>query len=142
MYNACRSSIRMPCRYAIDKARRLVITTLSGRVTFDEAKAHQTELAQDPDFSREYSQLLDGTTITSLELSPAQIRVLAQRRMFSSASRRAVVATNPAFFGVGRMLQTYLDLAKAQEQVSVFYDRESALRWLGLDGDLPPDRTA
>jgi hypothetical protein len=132
----------VPCRYVIDKTRSLVITTLSGLVTFEEAKAHQDRLAEDPDFSREFSQLLDGTTITGLELSTAQLRELAQRRMFSSVSRRALVLINPAFFGVGRMLQTYLDLAKAQEQISVFYDRESAWRWLGLQADPLADQSA
>jgi hypothetical protein len=127
----------MPIRYVIDKERRLVITTASGVLTFAEAKAHQDQLANDPDFSADFSQLLDATAVTAIELSTQEIQMLARRRFFSAASRRALVATNPAVFGVGRMLQTYLDLAKAQEQVSVFYDLDSARKWLGLESAPP-----
>jgi hypothetical protein len=127
----------MPCGYVIDKERHLVITTASGLVTYAEAKAHQDQLAADPEFSRDFNQLLDATTVSSLELSALQIRELARRRLFSAASRRALVATNPAVFGVGRMLQTYLDLAKAEEKVGVFYSIDSAVKWLGLENNPP-----
>lgn len=114
-----------------------MITTASGNVTFAEAMAHQDQLSRDPEFSQDFSQLLDATTVSRLDLSALQIRELARRRMFSATSRRALVANNPAVFGVGRMLQTYLDLAKAEEKVAVFYSRSSALKWLGLENDPP-----
>jgi hypothetical protein len=125
----------MPCHYVIDKELRLVVTTASGRLTFAEAKAHQDQLANDADFRDDFSQLLDATAVTTVELSTQEIQMLSRRRLFSAASRRAMVATNPAVFGVGRMLQTYLDLAKAQEQVAVFYDLASARKWLGLESN-------
>ena len=124
----------MPCRYVIDKERKLVITKAWGVLTFAEAMAHQDQLAVDPEFSREFSQLIDATAVTAIEASTPEVRKLAARRLFSSVSRRALVATNPAFYGIGRMLQSYLELAKAEEQVAVFRDLESALKWLGLEG--------
>jgi hypothetical protein len=125
----------MPCRYVIDKERRLVVTTAWDRVTFAEARAHQEQLANDPDFNQNFNQLVDASAVSSLDASPQEIQTLSSRRLFSSASRRAFIATNPVVFGMGRMLQTYLEIAKAQEQICIFYDRSSALEWLGLLSD-------
>jgi hypothetical protein len=135
LYNALPELPLVSIDYVIDKERRLVVTTASGRVTFAEAKSHQDRLAEDPDFDETFSQLLDATAATSVEVSVEQLRMLAMRRMFSASSRRAFVATNPAVFGVGRILQSYLEIARAEVQVSVFYDRASALKWLGLEHD-------
>src|SRR5208282_5677900 len=62
-------SPRMPARYVIDKQRRLVISTAWGHLTFAESRAHQDQLARDPDFSPTFDQLLDATAITTIELS-------------------------------------------------------------------------
>jgi hypothetical protein len=130
----------MPCSYVIDKERRLVITNASGRVTFAEGKAHQDRLRSDPDFSETFDQLLDATEATTIEITTEQIRELARRPIFSSSSRRAFVATQPVVFGIGRMLQAHLEIAKMVEagQAQVFYDRTAALKWLGLETDPVP----
>jgi hypothetical protein len=128
----------MPCRYVIDKERRLVVTTAWDRVTFAEAKAHQDQLANDPAFDPDFDQLLDASAAVAIDASLQEIQTIACRRLFSSASRRAFVAIEPVVFGMGRMLQTYLEIAKAKEQIRVFYDRSSALEWLGLQSDPTP----
>lgn len=46
----------MPCRYDIDKDRRLVISTGWDRLPFAEAKARQDQLGIDPDFNSEFNQ--------------------------------------------------------------------------------------
>ncbi len=122
----------MPCQYVIDKARRLVITTGWDRVTFAEAKALQDGLMSDPQFDSSFHQLIDGSAVTSMEMSPDEIRMIGSRRFFSPTSRRAVVATRPAVFGIARMMQAFHESGKADAEVSVFYDRQSALEWLGL----------
>jgi hypothetical protein len=125
----------MPCCYAIDKARRLVITTAWDRVTFADAKGHQDELYADPAFSRDFNQLIDATAVTHIDASADEIRMLASRNIFSPESRRAIVANQPLIFGIGRMLQAYFNMAVGKEQANVFYNREAALKWLG-DEDL------
>ena len=62
----------MPVRYVIDGERRLVVSAASGRVTFDEFKAHQDQLSRDPAFSADFNQLLAGTEVTALDLSTAK----------------------------------------------------------------------
>ncbi len=125
----------MPVRYVIDKERRLVITTAWERVTFAEARAHQEQLANDPDFDREFDQLVDASTVIAIDASPQEVQTLSNRKLFSNVSRRAFIATHPVVFGMGRMLQTYHEIAKAKGQICVFYDRPSALKWLGLQSD-------
>jgi hypothetical protein len=122
----------VPCRYVIEKTRRLVITTGWDQVTFAEAKALQEQLESDPEFDSGFDQLIDGSAVTSLEMSQHEIRMIASRRLFSPSSRRAVVATKPAVFGIARMMQAFHDSGKQEAEISVFYERQSALKWLGL----------
>ena len=123
----------MPCRYVIDKHRRLVTTTAWERISFSEARAHQDQLSKDPDFSPSFDQLLDATAVTAVDMSAQEIRELTRRYIFSPQSRRAFVASQPVVFGIGRMMQSYLEVAKPGAlpgNVNVFYDLNSALKWL------------
>lgn len=122
----------MPVRYVIDSERRLVVSTASGRVTFDEFKAHQDQLSSDPAFSADFNQLLDGTEVTGLDLSTDEVIKMTRRRVFSPASKRAFVAPQPAIFGVARMAEVYHEISKSSSQIRVFHDLPSALNWLDL----------
>lgn len=121
----------MPCRYAIDKKRRLVISKGWDRLTYAEMKAHQDQLLVDSDFDPEFNQLLDATAVTSLELSTEEMQMLAKRRVFSPKSRRAWVASEPAVYGMGRLAAVHHDSANAPTEFVAFYDIPSALDWLG-----------
>jgi hypothetical protein len=124
----------MPVEYVIDDERQLVITTASNRVTFAEARAHQERLKDDPRFHPEFNQLLDATGVTALDISNDEAKVIARNSpYFSASSRRAWVASNPFLFGMGRMIGIHREIAGGEEQFRVFYDREQALKWLGLD---------
>jgi len=122
----------MPCSYVIDKQRRLVITTGVDHLSFAEMKAIQNQLESDPNFDSSFNQLIDMTRATTLDLSIDQAKVIANRQHFSSASRRAFVATSPAIFGMGRLMEAYHSMAKKPAHVCVFSNREEALQWLGL----------
>ena len=126
----------MPCRYVIDKERRLVISTGWDRVTFSEIKVHQDQLLSDPDFSPEFDQLADGTAVTALDLSIDEAKEVARRKLFSPTSKRAFVGSSPAIYGMLRLAGTYHEMSKESSKVSVFHDLPSALQWLGLK-DLP-----
>jgi hypothetical protein len=131
----------MPVESFINEERRLVVTTAWDHVTFEEFAAHQDRLLSDPDFNPDFDQLLDGTKVTGLDVSIEEIKALARRGVFSPTSRRAFVTSNPTFFGMGRVAQSYFALAPSPSQVSVFYDLPSALDWLGLnESDIEPNR--
>lgn len=121
----------MPCRYVIDKKRRLVISTGWDRLTFPEMRAHQDQLLADSDFDPEFNQLLDATAITSLEVSASEMKTLAERKVFSPKSRRAWVASQPAVYGMGRLASAYHDSVNTPTEFVAFYDIASALEWLG-----------
>src|SRR6516162_10753503 len=119
----------MPYRYVIDKERRLVVSTGWNCVTFAEAKSHQEQLLNDPDFNPEFNQIVDATAVTALDLSVDEIRTIVNRRIFSPTSKRAFVAAQPFVYGMGRMMTTYIEMSKAISETSMFHDLPSALKW-------------
>ena len=119
----------MPIRYTIDKERRLVISTGEGGITYDEIRNHQMRLVKDLDFDASFNQLIDLTGAASLEISGKEAVVIAQQPIFSNSSRRAFVASKPAIFGMGRLMQVYQE---RHAQVHIFHDLDSARKWLGL----------
>jgi len=132
----------MPCHYVIDKERCLVISTGVGVVTFDEMKAHQDQMRNDPDFSPKFNQLIDATAVTSVSLTRSGAQELTFRNIFSPSSRRALVATKPAIFGMGRLLMTYLEMSDTPSEAQAFYSLAPALKWLGVDASAIPAKNA
>jgi len=129
----------MPIRSAIYKEKRLVVTIEEGRVTFGDMAANHDRLLTDPDFDPEFNQLSDATLATDTDLSAGNARTLYERKVFSTAARRAVVAPTSFSYGIARMLQTYIELSRNGPLVAVFRDRPSALMWLGVsEEDLRP----
>jgi hypothetical protein len=122
----------MAVRYVIDKERRLVISTATDCLTFADATAHQQQLVNDPEFNPDFDQILDGTRVTSLDLSVDQTRTLARREMFSATSRRAFVASNTAIFGMARLFGIYHEMSKSPSNFRAFHDMSAALEWLGV----------
>ncbi len=125
----------MSVRSVIYKEKRLVVTIEEGLVTFKDMVANHDRLLNDPDFDPEFNQLSDASLATDTDLSSKNIRSLYQRRVFSPASRRAVVAPNAFTYGMARMLQSYVELSRASVSVQIFRDRASALKWLGVSED-------
>ena len=125
----------MPCKYVIDREKRLVITSAWDRVTFAEVITLQDQLRADPEFNPDFDQLVDASAVTGIDATVEEVKKAASRRTFSSVSRRAFVATNPEVFAMGRLLGAHLGMGRVPQQVHVFYDVPSALEWLGLDQD-------
>ncbi len=123
----------MPARYVILKEQKLVVSIGWDRLTFADFTNQQEQFLADPDFDPSFDQLVDGSRVTALDLSVEQAKIISRRAIFLPSSRRAVVATDPAIFGMGRMMDAYHTLATKRELVGVFYDRASALKWLGRE---------
>ncbi|HEV2400205.1 MAG TPA: hypothetical protein VGS27_24920 [Candidatus Sulfotelmatobacter sp.] len=79
--------------------------------------------------------------VTSLDLSIEEAKTIARRGMFHPSSRRAVIASNPDVFGMGRMMDVHHAMATGRQNLRVFYDRPSALQWLGLEHASLPAET-
>lgn len=123
----------MPYHSSIHKEKRLVVSTGSGLVTFEELMANADQLVKHADFDPAFDQLVDATAMTELRVSVDEAKILARLGTFSSDSRRAFVAPGPGAFGMMRLWGAYHSFEKSASQVSIFYDLRSARAWLGVD---------
>lgn len=123
----------MPLDSHIDSARGLVTTRLEGRITGSEVKAHQRGLEADPDFDPDFDHLFDLSRVETFQISVEQIRAIASVSVFSSSSRRAVVAPKDVLYGLSRMYEGFRDIS--EEEIRVFRSREEALVWLADEGN-------
>ena len=120
----------MPCDSVIDAKRHLVVTTATGDLTDDEVSACCSQLKGRADFNPSFNQLLDLTGANRCEASTGHLQRVAAQPLFSSASRRAIVAPNPAIFGLARMFEAYRSISDVGEHVMVFRELREALAWL------------
>lgn len=119
----------MPAFYKIDKERRLVLSSGTGVFNKEAAQAHQERLLTDPEFDPSYSQLMDFTHVTQIDLTAADIQQLALRNIFSPESRRAFLVTNDLAFGLARMFEILRESA-GERGIGVFRNLEEALDWV------------
>ena len=122
----------MPVSSKIDKERRLVICEAFGDLVSEDGPALQRLIADDPDFDPSFSQLLDMTRVTSVDVNAEAVRRLAQTSVFSPAARRAFVVNSEVLFGFSRMFEILRD-AKGATAVKIFRSRDEAMRWLLQD---------
>src|SRR5260370_38552009 len=82
----------------IDKEKRLAICAAYGVVTNGDGPEMQRQLAAHPGFDPRFSQLLDMTQVTKLEIEADVVRKLAESTVFDPGARRAFVAgPNPGY---------------------------------------------
>lgn len=119
----------MPAFYKIDKERRLVLSAVSGVFSQADVLAHQQKLLNDPDFDPSFSQIVDFNQVTDFKLSAEEIRLLAQRSIFSPTARRALIMPSNLGYGLARMFEI---LREDQGDVGtrVFRTLEEALDWV------------
>lgn len=122
----------MPAFYKIDKDRRLVMSSGSGVLTRGMILAHMDLLSKDPEFDPDFSQITDFTHLSGMDIGPEDIRLLAQRNIFSPRSRRAFVVKNNLQYGLARMFQTYREL-NGETGIRVFRTIDEALDWILLE---------
>ncbi|MGH9741812.1 MAG: hypothetical protein ACRD51_05605 [Candidatus Acidiferrum sp.] len=119
----------MPAFYKIDKERKVVLSSGTGVFTKEDALSHQDRLVADPDFDSSYSQLLDFTHITRIDLTATDVQHLALRNIFSPQSRRAILVPTDLGFGLGRMFEILRENA-GEQGIRIFRNLEEALDWV------------
>ena len=120
----------MPAKFEIDKPGRLVRSSAWGKLTLADLRDHREALLGHPDFNPDYDQLIDFSEVTFVELTGAQIHSATLDTVFSSKSRRALIAPAPTVFGLARMYETYYSMLDNPANLRVFRDKSSALKWL------------
>jgi len=126
----------VPAFYTIDRERELVLSSGSGILTQEDVSNHMERLSTDPDFDPNFSQVLDFTNVTAVEIRPDDIRRLAERNIFSSHSRRAFVVKDDLHFGLARMYEIYREL-HGEMGIRVFRNFDDAMNWI-LAGEAAP----
>ena len=120
----------MPFDSVIEADRHLIVTTATGVITGEEGLACCLALKERNDFNPAFNQLIDLRLATRFEVTSSQLRMIAAQPLFSSTSRRAIVAKNPAVFGLARMFESYRSVAGVGENVMVFSEMDQAIAWL------------
>jgi hypothetical protein len=120
----------MPTSYFIDPVRRLVIISADGILLGAELLAEQKQLASEPLFQRDFSQLFDLTQVTEAHVSADEVRAMAAATAFGPTARRALIVSEPLLYGLSRMFQLLLD--DRGGTLRIFTDRNEAEEWLGL----------
>ena len=120
----------MPCDYLIDEARGLVRARLWGAVTGQELRDARDRMAADPAFRPELSILVDLREITRQGSTPDDLRELASKSLFGAGTRRALVTSSKAEYGMARMFQAYREINRGLEQTAIFESIEAAEAWL------------
>jgi hypothetical protein len=119
----------MPAFYKIAKDRRLVLSTASGVLTLADVLAHQDQILADRDFNPGYSQLLDLTHVTKIDLSADDICKLAERHIFHPTSSRAILVTTDLGQGLARLFAILREHA-GEKRIRIFRNLDEALEWV------------
>ncbi len=116
----------------VDPVLRLVSVEVTGSLAYQEFLEATQALAEHPNFSPDFRQLVVyGEGVTS-EITSDQLRRLARRpALFSKSSKRAIVVRGDLGFGMARMFE----LLRNEEagEIQVFRDVGQARSWLELD---------
>ena len=89
----------MPVVLKIDTRRRLVYSAFYGKVTDEEMLGHRAVMARDPDFNRDFSEIVDLSAVSEPVVSDSALAALAgSPSLFSESSRHIIVAPDDLAF--------------------------------------------
>lgn len=120
----------MGMSYKIDQVRRLVITrgwgVLAARELFDVT----SQILLDPRFDPTYRSLGDLREVTEIAVDTMATAETAATPLFTAGTRRAIVATSDAVYGMARMFASFAE--RSGQEVRIFRDLQLAEEWLEL----------
>lgn len=126
----------MPATYTIDPEKRVVLSAARGVFTMEDALMQINQLLADPRFNSGYGQLLDFSEVATVNLTPSQIKRLAEYNLFSPSSRRAFVSPTPLLYSLARMYAARREM-QGDTGIAIFETLQEARTWLGLDPEIP-----
>jgi len=128
----------MPIRYSINKDAGMIVSVHIGEIADEEFLATYGALRQEPEFSQQFSMLIDLRSARSAVRTPAALKALAElaKQTYDEegkSTRTAIVASEDVSFGLGRMYQTLCSELPAD--VGVFRHLDEAIKWLEAPAD-------
>lgn len=106
-----------------------MLSTASGVLVPEDVMKHDNDLAKDPEFDRNFSQLLDSTHITKLELTATDVKRFAATDLFAPHARRAIIVKDNLCYGFARMFEILRE-GKGDSGIAVFKELEDGLEWI------------
>jgi len=120
----------MPFQYVLDSHRRMARIRMWDVITRAEVMTVRQQLAADPGFTEDFSELIDLQGLTSLDqITANDVRALAASEV-ERVQRRAFVTRDPVTFGLARMFQSHHSMSREAGEVQVFGTVEEAEAWL------------
>ena len=121
----------MTYHYQIDPGQRLVSVVVTGELNMAMIRGGIERLRQEPEFDPSLLQLLDLRGVTTVSLSPPDLRNLVRTSPFGAGARRAAVTEDDCLFGIVRIYRAFDDVPG--RKFSVFREIEDARNWLSLE---------
>jgi hypothetical protein len=95
----------MPVQVAVDRGRKLVITSYSGEVSDADVASQISEIKRSAPYDPDYRAITDFTAVTQFNISTNQIREVAETQSPLAESKRVMVAPSDVAYGTSRMFQ-------------------------------------
>ncbi|HEY6252451.1 MAG TPA: hypothetical protein VI685_21050 [Candidatus Angelobacter sp.] len=122
----------MPVILKIDSRRRVVYSTFYGKVADGELIRHGHTIASDPDFRRDFNEIVDFSEVTELSISDSTLATIAGMPSLYNASVRHIIIA-PAK-EASQIAKRFKALArKSRRNLFAVRTRTQAYKLLGLD---------
>ena len=96
----------MPAHYSIDTQNHIVLTVFRGVVTLNDINEQTASLRDDPAFDPSFSELVDFSGVSEVQMDYAAFRSWRAIDPFSTRSKRAfVIGSQNSVYGAARMYQ-------------------------------------
>src|SRR5437016_8372357 len=95
----------MPVRVAVNRSKKLVITTYAGEVTDADVALQITQINTHAPYDDGYCVITDFTQVTQFNISSQEIRSVADTESPLGEAKRVMVAPSDVAYGTSRMFQ-------------------------------------
>src|SRR5579864_384139 len=117
----------MPAILKINPQKHVVHSTFFGVVTDKELLGYGEIIVSHPDFRPEYDEIIDLTMVSDMQVSPAAMRELAERKsVFQASSKHLIIAPKDFSFEKAeefkRMAETSRPMLKVARTAAEAYE--------------------
>lgn len=122
----------MPVQVAVDRSRKLVISTYSGDVTDADVAWQISEIRKQAPYDPAYRAITDFTQVRHFNISSSEIRSVAESDSPLAEAERVMVAPSDEAYGTSRMFQILA--SRTRPNITVVRTLTEAYSKLGIDG--------
>jgi len=121
----------MPVHVAVDRRRKLVITTYSGDVSDADVSRQIAEIRQQAPYGPAYRAITDFTQVRQFNISSSEIRSVAESESPLAEAQRVMVAPSDEVYGTSRMFQSLA--SRTRPHITVVRTLGEAYAALGIE---------